>query len=253
WHLHRSSGDSNIVAAETAGAQARCNPPAAFHRGLPRFQRTLIIPAPLLNLSGHSEVSILEPCGAGSPFLPPHFDSTCVSALVTDRAMEAWYHRLLHERPPSGGSHGKPHRTTKILSHAVWRRGGLAARGGRAAADDAGGRVSQPGIARPIRAPRRGVPARLGRGWLCRASQCRHRLQLGQPARCISVPVCASHCDSCDSRACWAFSFDFPTICHLFRSYRCVLRGANAPCATSSSARSSAIFRLSRAGRGPWR
>src|SRR5262249_45619596 len=59
WHLHRSSGDSNIVAAETAGAQARFNPPATFHRGLPRFQRTLIIPAPLLNPSGHSEASHL--------------------------------------------------------------------------------------------------------------------------------------------------------------------------------------------------
>src|SRR5262249_60386370 len=53
--LRRSSGDSNVVAAETAAVQARCNPPATFHRGLPRFQRTLIIPAPLLNPSGHSE------------------------------------------------------------------------------------------------------------------------------------------------------------------------------------------------------
>src|SRR5262249_57463556 len=36
-------------------AQALCNPPATFHRGLPCFQKTLIIPAPLLNPSGHSE------------------------------------------------------------------------------------------------------------------------------------------------------------------------------------------------------
>src|SRR5215467_10252405 len=34
--------------------------------------------------------------------------------------------------PPTGGSHGKPHRTTKILSHAR-RSGGVAARGARAA------------------------------------------------------------------------------------------------------------------------
>src|SRR5262245_51516772 len=34
---------------------------------------------------------------------------------------------------PAGGSHGKPHRTTKILSHASRRRGRLAARGARAA------------------------------------------------------------------------------------------------------------------------
>src|SRR5262252_5805115 len=32
----------------------------------------------------------------------------------------------LHEWPPSGGSHGKPHRTTQILSH-VQRRGGRVA------------------------------------------------------------------------------------------------------------------------------
>src|SRR6266404_1421460 len=38
---------------------------------------------------------------------------------------------------PTGGSHGKPHRTTKILSHA-WRRGGrVAARGARAAGREA--------------------------------------------------------------------------------------------------------------------
>src|SRR5262249_31291596 len=44
-------------------------------------------------------------------------------SLVTDRAMEAWYHPPWHEWPPTGGSHGKPHRTTKILSHASrWRR-----------------------------------------------------------------------------------------------------------------------------------
>src|SRR5215469_14525677 len=47
--------------------------------------------------------------------------------------MEAWYYPLLHEWPPTGGSHGKPHRTTKILSHA-WRCGRVAARGAGAAA-----------------------------------------------------------------------------------------------------------------------
>src|SRR6266536_6197881 len=35
--------------------------------------------------------------------------------------------------PPTGGSHGKPHRTTKILSHARRRGGRVAARGARAA------------------------------------------------------------------------------------------------------------------------
>src|SRR5262249_49173003 len=39
--------------------------------------------------------------------------------------------------PQAGGSHSKPHRTTKILSYAR-RRGGVAARGASAAAGDAG-------------------------------------------------------------------------------------------------------------------
>src|SRR5262245_53374780 len=55
--------------------------------------------------------------------------STCLSALVPDRAMEAWYHVALHECPPIGGSHGKPHRTPKSLSHARRRGGRLAACG----------------------------------------------------------------------------------------------------------------------------
>src|SRR6516225_1579895 len=41
------------------------------------------------------------------------------TALVTDLAMKAWYDPPLHDRPPAGGSHGKPHRTTKILGHAT--------------------------------------------------------------------------------------------------------------------------------------
>src|SRR6516225_1975256 len=71
---------------------------------------------PPLNPSGHSQASLDLPIGLG-----------------TDRAMEAWYHPPLHEWPPTGGSHGKSHRTTKILSHARRRGGGVAARGARAA------------------------------------------------------------------------------------------------------------------------
>src|SRR4029078_7696685 len=44
---------------------------------------------------------------------------------------------------PTGGSHGKPHRTTKILSHARRRGGDVAARGARTAAGDVGDRLSQ--------------------------------------------------------------------------------------------------------------
>src|SRR5215813_670570 len=45
--------------------------------------------------------------------------------------------------PITGGSHGKLHRTTKILSHARRRGGGMAARGTRAAIGDAGDRRYQ--------------------------------------------------------------------------------------------------------------
>jgi len=58
----------------------------------------------------------------------------------------------LHEWPPTGGSHGKPHRTTEILSHAR-RRGGLAARGAGAAVGVAGDRVSHARIGRVVVAP----------------------------------------------------------------------------------------------------
>src|SRR5262249_54408958 len=39
----------------------------------------------------------------------------------------------LHEWPPTGGSHGKPHRTTKILSHARRDGSSVAVRDARAA------------------------------------------------------------------------------------------------------------------------
>ena len=55
--------------------------------------------------------------------------------------MEAWYYPPLHEWPPPGGSHGKLYRTTKILSHARRRGGGVAARGARAAVEVAAGSV----------------------------------------------------------------------------------------------------------------
>src|SRR5262249_26469720 len=42
--------------------------------------------------------------------------------------------------PRTGGAHGKPHRTTKVLSHARRRSGGVAVRDVRAAAGDAGDR-----------------------------------------------------------------------------------------------------------------
>src|SRR5438094_10630861 len=65
---------------------------------------------------------------------------TCLSPLFTDRTMEAWYHPPWHEWPPTGGSHGKLHRTTNILSHAR-RGGGCVAARGRGAASDPGDRL----------------------------------------------------------------------------------------------------------------
>jgi hypothetical protein len=72
---------------------------------------------------------------AGSVKMTP---SGHLKHLVTDRAMEAWYHPFIACMTPNRGSHGKPHRTTKILSDARRRGSRLAARGVRAAAGDAG-------------------------------------------------------------------------------------------------------------------
>src|SRR5215831_18252267 len=60
---------------------------------------------------------------------------------------------------PTGGSHGKPHRTTKILCDARRRRRCVAACGARATDDDAGDRVPQ----LPVAGGLYGVAARTGR------------------------------------------------------------------------------------------
>jgi hypothetical protein len=62
--------------------------------------------------------------------------------------------------PQPEGSHGKLHRTTKILSHASRRRGGVAARGAGAAATESGNRFSQ----RPLPAEAAGVIAAFRKG-----------------------------------------------------------------------------------------
>src|SRR5215469_14904579 len=84
---------------------------------------------PVLTPNGHSKHSLNLPV-----------------ALVTDRAKRGIIH-LLHERPPTGGSHGKPYRATKILSHARRRGGNVAVCGACAAALDASDRVPQQRIA----------------------------------------------------------------------------------------------------------
>src|SRR5262249_19591371 len=87
----------------------------------------------------------------------------------------------LHECPPAGGSHGKPRRTTKILSLAR-RRGRVAARGARTASGDAGGRVSQQRVGRVICAIRGGVPPGPERDRLYRGQECSGRRPLGRRA-----------------------------------------------------------------------
>src|SRR6266446_1952821 len=64
-----------------------------------------------------------------------------------------------HEWPPTGGSHGKLHRTTKILSHARRRGGRVAGWGARAAAGDAGDRAPRKHIGTKIRRTGGGVSA----------------------------------------------------------------------------------------------
>src|SRR5262249_42156753 len=63
-----------------------------------------------------------------------HSVATFLSALVAGLG-EGSVVSSLHcmNDPQAAGSHGKPHRTTKILSHARWR-GGMAVHGARAAA-----------------------------------------------------------------------------------------------------------------------
>src|SRR5262249_23641789 len=77
--------------------------------------------------------------------------------------------------PPIGGSHGKPHPTTKILSHAARRRGGrVAARGARAAGGDAGPSADWRAVAALSRVSEpqcHGVAIRAARPWICRRTE----------------------------------------------------------------------------------
>src|SRR5262249_55379538 len=104
--------------------------------------------------------------------------ATWLSVLVTDRTMEAWYHPSSMNDPQPEGSHGKLHRTPKILSHAR-RRGGLASRGARAAARHAGDWIPEWTNGAGVRSHGSLFPAWPERGRLRRGSERRDRISLG--------------------------------------------------------------------------
>src|SRR5262249_42175531 len=134
-------------------------PPAdvvfTFHRYSPEFSRVSLhcvaqryrvarslgrMQCLLLALNGHIEAGWRCPLSGVKRTKPKRdalsaFDPKRTLSGLKSRnaAVGVWYHPPLHEWPPSGGSHGKLHRTTKVLSHAR-RRGRVAARGARAAA-----------------------------------------------------------------------------------------------------------------------
>ena len=59
------------------------------------------------------------------------------------RTARSWRGMVEFTHPRTGGAHGKPHRTTKVLSHAQRRGGRVAACCARAAGGDAGSWISQ--------------------------------------------------------------------------------------------------------------
>jgi hypothetical protein len=76
-----------------------------------------------------------------------------------DGTLVTWYCCLY--APRTGGAYDGHHRTAGIVGR-TWRRGGVASRGSRAAAEAACDRVPQQRIARSIRTCRFRVPPRPG-------------------------------------------------------------------------------------------
>src|SRR5262249_27845542 len=131
----------------------------------------------------HMLVLSLTGCYPSGHFGSIH--SICLSALVRrprDGSVVSFLHCM--NDPPAGGSHGKLHRTTKILSHAArWRGGRLAACRARAAASDAGGWAPQQPIARRIR-PHGGCVSPGAEGnWVRRRPERGDRIPLGSGSK----------------------------------------------------------------------
>src|SRR5262249_34633429 len=108
----------------------------------------------------------------------------------------------LHECPPTGGSHGKPHRATKILGHARCG-GGVAARGARAAAGDAGGRASRLEVTRRVGGSSARISSGPERKRLCGRGQRRNPLPLGRKPNGSSARAgrgAGSSAGRCDTR-----------------------------------------------------
>jgi hypothetical protein len=98
--------------------------------------------------------------------------------------------------PRTGGAYESHHRTAGIAGR-TWRRGsGVAARGARAAVDDAGDWVPWRPIARPVGEPCTRFPTRPTRNRLRRGPECGDRVSLGGgPKRSIAgleaaLPMC---------------------------------------------------------------
>src|SRR5262249_26324737 len=94
---------------------------------------------------------------------------TCLSPLVTDRAMEAWYPSLTHLARE--GAYDSHLRTAEVARRARRRGGRVAARGARAAAGDAHGRVRHRSLIRLCHGPQTGVSPGLARSGLCRRTK----------------------------------------------------------------------------------
>ena len=82
-------------------------------------------------------------------------------------------------RPPAEGSHGNPHPTARIHFTTRRRGGGVAARGARAAAGDAGDRVFGANRSTDAACAVCRVPPRPEGDRLCRGRECRDRIPLG--------------------------------------------------------------------------
>src|SRR5262249_19735728 len=129
----------------------RANPSVHHrHRALitPRAERPRITPG--------ARYRRKDPTGGGRSAVPDVRPARAGDRAVRDCTLVAWYRSIY--APPTGGAYDSPHRTAGIAGRT--RRDGsrMAARGARAAADDASRRISQSRIGRVGQRPLAGLP-----------------------------------------------------------------------------------------------